>query len=111
MRRMQAFGGRRWNHVLELEKIRHGVGRRGQLEIRRVHDSWRKRRSASDANGLRAVVSFAASGAAGCARFRATQIFGARQFVRRIVNDFVRLQRRRGIGTQAGDLGRNVQQE
>ncbi len=62
-------------------------------------------------NRLRAVMSFAATGASGCAHFRAAQIFGARQFVWGVIDDFIWLQLRGSVGAQMGDFSRNVQQK
>jgi hypothetical protein len=45
--------------------------------------------AARDADSLGAVMSFFASGAPGCARFRAGEIFGARELVAAVIDHVV----------------------
>jgi len=47
-----------------------------------------------------------ATGASSGAGLSAAKVFGARQFVGGIINDFVRAQRWRGVGAQAVNLPR-----
>ena len=63
-------------------------------------------------NGLSTVMGFSSSGAGGCAGLSATQVFGAREFVTGVVDDFVGLDAGRGVGAKAGDLaGKDHQHE
>jgi hypothetical protein len=60
---------------------------------------------------LSAVLSLAASGAAGGAGLRPAKILGARQLVGGIVDHFVGLQSWRSIGAQAADFTRQNDQD
>jgi hypothetical protein len=58
-------------------------------------------------NGLSAMMRFLPTGAAARAGLGAAEVFGARKFVARIVDHFIGLYLRRGVGTKPGDLPRN----
>lgn len=58
-------------------------------------------------NGLRAVMGFVASGAGGCAGLGSAEIFDAGEFIAGVVDDFVGLQMRRGVGAQSIDFAGN----
>jgi hypothetical protein len=64
---MKAFGGRRSGDGFEFEQVGDGLGRRRKFEIGSVDNLWSKGCATRDANGLSSVMSFLASGAAGCA--------------------------------------------
>lgn len=71
-----------------------------------------KRGAASDLDGLGTVMSFAAARAAGGGGLGSTQIFGAGQFVGGVIDDFVWLDARRGVGTEAVNFaGKNHENE
>jgi hypothetical protein len=57
------------------------------------------------------MMSFAAAGTAGSARLRTAQILSTRQFVWRVINHFIWLQLRGGVGPHPGDLRGKKQQE
>jgi hypothetical protein len=57
-------------------------------------------------NGLGTVVRFLASGAAGGARLGAAKVFGARQFVAGVIDDFVGFQLCRSVGAKLVNLPR-----
>ena len=67
---------------------------------------WRERITASHANRLRSMVRLLATGAAARSGLSAAEVFGARQFVRRVVDDFIGAQLRCGVGAQAVNLPR-----
>lgn len=62
----------------------------GKLEVWSVNDLRCERTSASNTDRLRTMVGFLAASMASRACLRSAQILGVRQFVRRIVKDFVR---------------------
>ena len=66
----------------------------------------RERTTASHANRLRSMVRLLAAGAAAGSGLSAAQVFGARQFVGRVVDDFIGAQLRCGVGAQAVNLPR-----
>jgi len=63
-------------------------------------------------NGLGSVMRFLTAGAAGGSGLRAAKVFGARQFVARIVNNFIRTHLGWRVGTELGNLsGKNRDDE
>ena len=103
---MQSLG--RWwaGNGLYGEEVSHGAHGSRQFEIGRVHNFFGERTAARYADRLRAMVRLAASGSTRSARLRAAKVFGAREFVARIVDHLIRLHFRRSIGQHAGDLFR-----
>lgn len=51
-------------------------------------------------------MSLLTSGSGGFAGLRSAEVFGARELVARVINDFIRLQFGWGIGAKAVDLAR-----
>ena len=107
---MQAFR-RRWSgDGLEGEQVGDGAGGSWEFEIGRIDDFLGERCAASDVDSLGTVMGFPSAGMAGCAGLSAAQIFGAGEFVSRVVDDFVGLETGCGVGTEAGNLSRNEYQ-
>jgi hypothetical protein len=53
------------------------------------------------------MMGFVAAGAGGCAGLSSAEIFDAGEFIAGVVDDFIRLQMGRGVGTQAVDFAGN----
>jgi len=104
---VQAFGRRRSGDVVEGEKISDCAGRKGQFEMGSVDDSGREGSAASDFDGLGAVMGFLAAGASRGAGLGSADIFGAWKFVGRVVDYFIGLHTRGGVGAQTGDFARD----
>ena len=109
-RRVQAFAGRRPGDGFESEQVGYGPGRRWKLKVGSVYHLLDERSAASHLDGLRAVIGFAASGAACCAGLSAANVFGAGQFIAGVVDDFIGLKAGSGIGAKACDLARKNHQ-
>jgi hypothetical protein len=63
-------------------------------------------------NGLRTMMRFQATGASGGARLGAAQVFGARQFITRVVDHFIGTHSGYGVWSEAGNLaGKNDDDE
>ena len=103
-RRVQTLRGRRSGIGFKSEQVRDRIGGRREFQVRSIHNAWRERRTASHANGLRAMMSLLAASAAGDAGLRAAEIVGARQFVAGVVDHFIRANLRRGVGTETVNL-------
>jgi hypothetical protein len=104
-RRRSGAGG------LEGEKVGDGAGGGGQSKIRSVDDLLCERPAASDVNRLSTVMRFPATSAAFDASLGAAQIFGAWQFVARVIDHFIGLQPGRSIGTEVSNLLRKNYQD
>ncbi len=106
-RRPKAFRRRRSGVGLEGEQVGNGLNGGRKFKVWSVDDLRCERAAAGHVNGLGAVMRFLASGASGLAGLRAAQVFGTRQFVAGVIDDFVRLDLGRGIRTQAVNLARH----
>ena len=104
---MQTFGGCERGIRFEGEQIGYGGGRRGKFEVGSIDDFLGKRCAAGDVNGLSAVMGFVASRAGDCAGLGSAEVFDAGEFVAGIVDDFIGLQMRRGVGAKAVDFAGN----
>lgn len=102
----QAFGGRRSGIGLERQQVSDCGSGRGKFEIGRVDDLLRERTAAGDANGLRAMMRFLATGARVFSGLCSAQIFRARKLVPGIINDFIGPDFGCGVGAQAVNLPR-----
>jgi len=99
---VQAFRRGRSGDGLESEKVSDCICGRWKFEIRSVHDFAGERFAARDLDGLSTVVGLLTTGVASRAGLSAAQIFGARQFVAGVIDDFVGLKAGWCIGAEAG---------
>jgi hypothetical protein len=87
---MQTLRRRRRRGGLEGQQVGDCGARSRKFEGRSIDNLLRKRTASRHTDRLRAVVDLVATGASRAARLSAAEILGARQFVGRVIDHFIR---------------------
>ena len=103
---MQAFGRRRAGGGLQGQQVGDCVSGGKEFKARSVHDLRRQRTTASHVNGLGAVMRFLTAGLTVGARLSPAEVFGARQLVAGVIDNFVGARLGWSVGTELSNLPR-----